>query len=90
MSTMKCSYCGSPDYRFQVQATISAPAALYHQLSKQNLRRKDVFMLGVNWETVDFICGNPKCGRVTDGYGNYVTRLEGRVKELELKLEGRP
>ena len=38
---MKCIHCGSPT-RMQVQATISAPGELNHQLSKTNLRRKDV------------------------------------------------
>lgn len=77
-----CPHCGS-EGRIQVQAVISAPAALAHQFSKQNLRRADVHLMGVLWETMDFICGNEKCGRVTDGYGNYVTNLAKRVKELE-------
>ncbi|MCY1367803.1 hypothetical protein D9M69_547510 [compost metagenome] len=81
-----CPHCGS-DGRIQVQAVISAPAALAHQFSKQNLRSKDVRLMGVLWETMDFICGNEKCQRVTDGYGNYVTNLKKRVEELEAKLK---
>lgn len=65
-----------------VQATIAAPAGLAHQFSKQNLRRADVYLMGVNWETMDFVCGNPECARVTDGFGNYVTRLESQAGKL--------
>lgn len=83
-----CLKCGAPT-RMQVQATISAPGDLAHQFSKQNLRRKDVYLLGVNWETADFICTNPKCGSVRDGYGNYVTNLEKEVKRLREMLESR-
>jgi hypothetical protein len=86
---MHCKHCGSAG-RIQVQAVIEAPGELAHQFSKQNLRRADVFLRGVLWETMDFICGNEKCGRVSDGYGNYVfnlarenDRLKARIKELE-------
>ena len=83
-----CLKCGSPT-RIQVQATISAPGDLAHQFSKQNLRRKDVYLLGVNWETADFICTNPKCGVVRDGYGNYVSKLEKEVKRLKEELNNK-
>lgn len=82
----KCSRCGA-DQRMQVQAVISAPAELERQFSKQNIRRKDVHLMGVLWETADFICTNPKCGAVDDGYGNYVTNLEKEVKRLKKKYE---
>lgn len=59
----------------QVQAVISAPGALVHQLSKKNLRLASVHLMGVLWETADFICENPKCQHIADGHGNYVTRL---------------
>ncbi|PLC44517.1 hypothetical protein C0Q88_07510 [Ralstonia pickettii] len=87
--TYHCPHCGS-EGRIQVQAVISAPAALAHQFSKQNLRRADVHLMGVLWETMDFICGSEKCGRVTDGYGNYVTNLAKRVKELEAQVAQAP
>lgn len=68
----------------QVQAVISAPGELAHQFSKKNLRSKEVYLMGVLWETADYICAEPNCGRrVLDGYGNYVTGLKKRVKELE-------
>lgn len=78
---MKCIHCGSPT-RMQVQATISAPGELAHQFSKTNLRRKDVHLIGVQWETADFICTNPECQRVTDGYGNYVSNLKKENERL--------
>lgn len=83
---MKCERCDS-DTRMQVQAVISAPGELAHKLSKQNLRRRDVYLIGVLWETADFICTNPKCGKVLDGYGNYVTNLEKEVERLKAKYE---
>ena len=82
---MKCIHCGSPT-RMQVQATISAPGELNHQLSKTNLRRKDVHLIGVQWETADYICTNPKCQRVTDGYGNYVSNLKKENEQLKEAL----
>jgi len=76
-----CQHCGSPT-RMQVQAVISAPGELNHQFSKKNLRRADVYLMGVLWETADFICTNPKCQRMVDGYGNYVTKMRKALEEI--------
>ncbi|UUZ75460.1 hypothetical protein LP414_27475 [Polaromonas sp. P1(28)-13] len=70
-----------------VQASLSAPASMYHQLSKQNLRRSDVYLTGVMWETTDILCASEACGHVTDGYGNYVTRLAAEVKTQAAQIE---
>ena len=70
--------------RMMVQATISAPSDLAHQFSKQMMRRSDVYFMGVNWETADHLCAVH--GLVIDGFGNYVTRLEAKVAELEALL----
>jgi hypothetical protein len=43
--------------------------------------------MGVLWETADFICTNPECGKVVDGYGNYVTNLKKEVERLKAKYE---
>jgi hypothetical protein len=59
---------------------------MYRQFSKQNLRSKEVHLQGVLWETTDFICESKDCGRVTNGYGNYVSKLKERVDELEAQL----
>jgi hypothetical protein len=56
---------------------------MYRLFSKQNLRSKEVHLQGVLWETTDFICESKDCGRVTNGYGNYVSKLKERVDELE-------
>ena len=72
--------CSGPT-RIQVQATLSAPAELLHNFSKTNLRRRDVYLLGVNWETADTISEN--CGTVVHAYGNYISRLEKKTLGLE-------
>jgi len=81
---MKCERCGS-DTRMQVQALISAPGELAHKFVLENLRRGDVYLIGVLWETADFICTNPKCGKVLNGYGNYVTNLKKELEQLKHK-----
>jgi hypothetical protein len=81
----KCTHCGS-DGRIQVQAVVEAPSELAHQFNKTNMKRKDVFFRGVLWETMDFICGNENCRKVSDGYGNYVTNLKKENDELKRKI----
>ena len=76
-----CSKCGSKT-RMNVLAGISAPSELSHQFSKSNLRQKEVWLTHVNWETADYICTNPLCCHITNGYGNYVTGLEKRIQQL--------
>jgi hypothetical protein len=71
----------------QVQVVVSAPGEMYHGLSKQNLRRKEVYLLGALWETADFICVNEKCQHIHSGYGNYVTNLKKEVELLKAKYE---
>jgi len=82
----ECQKCGS-DTRMQVNVVISAPGDLAHNLSKRNLRSKDVFIMGVKWETADFICTNAKCRHVTIGYGNYVSNLEKEKDKLFQQLK---
>jgi hypothetical protein len=79
---MKCLKCGS-DTRMMVQTVITAPGDLFRNLPKAAYRRKDVELKGVLWETADFICTNPECQHVTDGYGNYVTGLAKALKEVD-------
>ncbi len=81
-----CPKCSGP-MRMQVQAVISAPSNLAHRLSKANLRSKEVYLMGVLWETANHICTNPKCCHVLDGYGNYVTNLEKEVRRLKNAYE---
>lgn len=83
---MKCEKCGSK-MTMQVLATIQAPAELTNNLTKKALQRKEVQILGVNWETADYICTNPNCGHVDDGYGNYVTNLKKENEMLKAKLK---
>lgn len=46
-----------------------------------------VFKLGVQWETADFICTNLSCQRVTDGYGNYVSKLKKENEQLKEEIQ---
>ena len=71
----------------QVQVVVSAPGELYHLLSKQNIRRKEVYLMAALWETADFICNNQECQHVSKGYGNYVTNLKKEVDRLKSKYE---
>lgn len=82
---MKCPQCDG-SMRMQVQAVVSAPADLSHNFTKQNLRRSDVHVMGVLWETADYICENAQCGYVINGYGNYVTGLKKENEGLRAAL----
>ncbi len=82
---IRCKKCGG-DVRMQVQATVLAPGHMYRNLTKTNFSKKNVRFTCVNWETADFICENVNCGHITDGYGNYFTRLERENKELRMKV----
>lgn len=74
----ECPQCGKM-MRIMGQCTLSAPAELYGRFSKTNIRRKDVHMIGANWETFDFIC---ECGYTKDACGNYVSRMTKRIPIL--------
>lgn len=82
---VKCVRCGS-DTRMQVQALISAPSWMEGEFSKTNIRRKDVHLIGVNWEAADFICTNHKCRYVLSRFGNYVTNLKKENEQLKQQL----
>jgi hypothetical protein len=69
-----------------VQTIITAPSRLWRQFSKKDLRSKEVQTNGTLWETCDFICGSPECGRVTGGYGNYVTNLKKENEQLKARI----
>lgn len=79
-----CTKCGK-ETRMQVKAVLSAPSSLEGRFSKTNLRSKDVYLMGVNWETADYICEH--CRTVENGYGNYVSRLERKNEEMKQLLE---
>lgn len=69
-----------------VKATIVAPSSLTGKFSKSNLRRKDVYLMGVNWEGADYLCNSCNV-LVVDGYRNYVDGLKAENVELKKKLE---
>lgn len=82
----KCEKCGA-DTNAMVQMSVCAPSSMIHNFSKKNMSKKEFRVLGVLWETADLLCTNEKCGYVTDGYGNYVSKLAKENKELKEKLE---
>ena len=84
---ISCQHCDSENVRVQGQAILSAPGELMYQFSKSNLRRKDVYLMGVNWETFDVICSD--CNKVTGAYGNYVSRMEIENKNLTASIESK-
>lgn len=85
---MDCPKCNG-ELRIQVQAVVSAPAELSRNFSKRNMRRKDVYFMGVLWETEDLMCVNPKCGWHMNGYGNYVTNLKKQVNDAKESIAAR-
>jgi hypothetical protein len=82
---MQCPKCNSSTV-MQVQLMLQAPGECSQNLSKKALRRKDVHVMGVLWETADYVCTNPQCGHVLDGYGNYVTNLAKANESLRQQL----
>lgn len=84
--TLHCKHCGAEGI-IQVNVLVQAPGRMYFNLPKAAFRRADVEILGIEWKTADFVCGNPKCGRVDSKMDSYVTMLEDRIKELELQLK---
>ncbi len=79
----ECEKCGG-DTRVMVQIVVSAPSDMMHNFTKGNMRSKEFKIMGVLWETGDFICN--LCGHVTDGYGNYVTNLRKENEKLKTIL----
>lgn len=82
----ECERCGSTT-RAMGNIKISIPSEFVYNLSKKNIRSKEFRIMGALWETFDFICTNVSCGKVTDGYGNYVTNLQKENERLKLEVE---
>jgi hypothetical protein len=72
-----------------VQATLCTDGKYYANFTKRNLRYKESYLNSVNWETADFLCVNKKCRHVTNGLGNYVSRLEKELAKLKLQTSER-
>lgn len=62
---MMCIQCGS-EMIMQVQLYISCPSDLFLKIRKADLRKKDVQIIGANWDKARFIC---KCGNMVNEYG---------------------
>ena len=81
-----CEKCGGST-NAMVLMEVSAPSEMMHKFSKKNMQSKEFQILGVLWETADFICLNESCRHVTNGYGNYVTDLKKENERLKKLLE---
>lgn len=57
---MKCPKCRRAKVRCQVSLFLEIPGELMNRLSKQNLRRRDVFVLGAGWPCKILFCSG--CG----------------------------
>ena len=72
---MKCPKCNS-DVEIMVDVTMLIPAEMESQLSKTNLRKKEVKIYAANWGRANYFCKNNKCGwnmRLSD-----IDRLKAR------------
>lgn len=78
-----CEKCGG-ETRAMVQMVVSAPPNMLHNFTKKNMSSKEFKIMGVLWETADFICST--CGHVTNGYGNYVSNLKKENVKLKQSL----
>ena len=81
-----CSNCNSTDLHFVGQLSLIAPMSLYKKITKRNLRKASVNLLGFNWEAADIICLN--CGaHVYCGAQTYIHKLEAKITSLKIKIE---
>lgn len=53
---MRCPKCGRDKVRCQVSLFLEIPGRLMHNLSKQNLRSREVMVLGAGWPTATMYC----------------------------------
>ena len=56
MEEFKCFNCGSTNVRFMAQITLAAPMSMYGNLTKRNLRSKEVELWGADWVHCDVYC----------------------------------
>lgn len=80
-----CERCGGDEFIYMVDAIIVAPATIGFKLSKQNLRKKDVYIQRVDWDTRTFIC--KKCNKVdSDIRTGYIKALRDDGDALRARL----
>ena len=63
------------------------PSALMGALTAENLKNATVRVVGVNWETFDFMCSSEACRHHEHAYGNYISRLEDENKMLHQRMK---
>jgi hypothetical protein len=57
---MKCQKCGSQDILVIVTAFLEIPIKMYGNLTKENIKKKDVQIRGADWGKASFLCKD--CG----------------------------
>lgn len=83
----KCTDCGSEDTRLMAQMTVSFPSTMAHDLTATNRRSKKFRVMGVNWDAATVICNS--CGYVSNGFGDYITRLRAAAEDARSMLTKR-
>ena len=60
----RCPRCKKGEIRIKVELFLDIPFSLAHQLSKKNLRSRDVVLEGANWPREYLYCSEcGECGR---------------------------
>jgi hypothetical protein len=57
---MKCDIC-EKEMDWSIQVNMWIPKDVLFYLSKKNIRRKDVEIIGVDWSNAKPVCRNEKC-----------------------------
>jgi hypothetical protein len=59
---MICPMCNQDNVEMMVDVTMVIPSSMESQLSKTNIRNKDVKIYAVNWPRATYICKTEDCG----------------------------
>ena len=77
----KCHRCKKLGVRVGVNLFLDIPDTLYANLSKKNLRNKEVHIHGAGWDKAYFYCPRYRCG-----WNTHMSTLDDLKKEnLELR-----
>ena len=57
---MRCNRCGSSDLNFMVSVYVEAPIKFYARITKTNIAKKELKIVGAGWPHASFSCN--ECG----------------------------
>jgi len=80
----KCPKCNSNNTRLMVQSLLSIPTGMEMNLTKSNLRSKEVEQWGTYWDSATFICRD--CGYTRDRGKTPMWRQEREMKLILYRL----